>query len=216
MRVSAIVVTFNGADFLPAALDSIMRQTEPPAEIIVVDDGSMDETSDVVNGYGASLRYVQQSNRGQGSAINTGVAAARYPYVAFLDHDDRWHPEKVRLQSELMGLHDCDVVVGGVTNETLGENNLTEPRDHGPARLFGACLFKRSAFDVVGPLREDRRIHEIVEWWGRAGSGISVVSDDRTVLFRSIHGANQTIKHRDTSRSDLLARVREVRRLDQR
>lgn len=211
MNISAVVTTFNGADFLPAALDSIVQQTAPPAEIIVVDDGSTDKTSDVVNGYGATIRYVQQSNRGQGSAINTGVAAARYHYVAFLDHDDRWHPEKIRFQSGLMRLHDCDVVVGGVTNERLRGNNITEHRDHGPARLFGACLFKRSAFDDVGPLQEDRRIHEIVEWWGRAGPTLSVMFDDRTVLFRAIHGENQTIKHRDTSRSDLLARVREVR-----
>lgn len=213
MKISAIITTCNGADFLAAALDSIMQQTQPPAEIIVVDDGSTDETIDVIDEFASSIRYIQQSNRGQGSAINTGVAAARYSHVAFLDHDDRWHPDKIFLQSELMRLHDCDVVVGGVTNETLRGNNITEHRDHGPARLFGACLFKRSAFDDVGPLQEDRRIHEIVEWWGRARSKISVVFDARTVLFRSIHGANQTIKHRGTSRSDLLARVREVRHL---
>jgi len=212
MNVSAIVVSFNGAAHLATAVASVLQQTRPPSEIIVVDDGSTDETARIVQAYGSSIKYVPKRNGGQGSALNLGISIARFPYLAFLDHDDFWATDKLARQSQVMNNNDCDVVVGGVTNVTLHRDNTIEQRYVGPARLFGACLFKARTFDVVGPLREDRHIHEIVEWWGRANGKIAVAEDERTILYRSIHGENQTIKHREASRADLLTRVREVNR----
>ncbi len=96
--VSVVIPTYNYARFLPQAIDSALVQTHPPLEVIVVDDGSTDETPRVLAGYGDRIRVIRQANGGAGAARNTGIAAARGEYIAFLDADDVWLPRKLELQ----------------------------------------------------------------------------------------------------------------------
>ena len=91
-RVSVVIPAFNQARFLPAAIDSALAQTYRDREIIVVDDGSTDETPDVARRYGDALRYVRQANKGLAGARNTGIERARGEFVALLDSDDVWLP----------------------------------------------------------------------------------------------------------------------------
>ena len=95
-RVSAIVTTHNYARFLPDALDSVLGQSYGNLEIVVVDDGSTDDTADVVRRYAdQAVRYVVRPQGGAGPARNTGLAATSAPLVAFLDADDAWLPDRV-------------------------------------------------------------------------------------------------------------------------
>lgn len=96
--VSVIIPTYNYARFLGEAVDSALAQTHPPLEVIVVDDGSTDATSDVLASYGDRIRVLRQGNQGVATARNTGIAAARGEYLAFLDADDIWKPRKLELQ----------------------------------------------------------------------------------------------------------------------
>jgi glycosyltransferase involved in cell wall biosynthesis len=89
---SVIIPTYNRAGFLLRALASVQRQKFYDYEIIVVDDGSHDATADKVKGY--AVRYLYQDNRGVSSARNLGVAEARGRWLAFLDADDEWLPQK--------------------------------------------------------------------------------------------------------------------------
>lgn len=101
MSVSVVVPAYNRSQALRATLDSVRAQTYPDWELIVVDDGSVDDTGDVVRSYRDSrIRYEHQANQGQAAARNYGLSLATGEYVAFLDHDDRWLPEKLRLQVE--------------------------------------------------------------------------------------------------------------------
>lgn len=100
--VSVVMPSFNDARFVGEALDSILAQTYPEIEIIVVDDGSTDTTCDIVAGYGSRVRLIRQANQGSAVARNAGIRAAQGHYVAFLDADDCWHPEKLRLQVDAM------------------------------------------------------------------------------------------------------------------
>lgn len=98
--VSVVIPTYNRAHLLPAAIESVRRQTFRDLEIIVVDDASADDTDAVVHGIGdRRVRYFRHDeNRGGGAARNTGIARARGAYIAFLDSDDRWLSEKLALQ----------------------------------------------------------------------------------------------------------------------
>jgi glycosyltransferase involved in cell wall biosynthesis len=96
--VSVVIPTFNCGRFLGQALDSVLAQSVRPAEIIVVDDGSTDDTAARLAPYRAHIRYVRQDNQGVSAARNNGVDRATGDLVAFLDADDVWHPGKLELQ----------------------------------------------------------------------------------------------------------------------
>jgi glycosyltransferase involved in cell wall biosynthesis len=86
--VSIIIPCYNGAPFLRDALDSALRQTVPPSEVILVDDGSTDDSAAIAEAYGPPVRVIRQDNQGESVARNAGLAAARSNYVVFLDADD--------------------------------------------------------------------------------------------------------------------------------
>jgi glycosyltransferase involved in cell wall biosynthesis len=96
--VSVIIPTWNRAREVCAAIDSALAQTARPLEIIVVDDGSTDDTAGVLARYGDAIRVVRQHNQGVAAARNAGIAAARGELLAFLDSDDVWLPRKLELQ----------------------------------------------------------------------------------------------------------------------
>jgi len=96
--VSVVIVTYNKADTVGTAIESVLHQTYQDFEILVVDDGSTDGTVDRVRAYGNRVRLFQKTNEGTGSARNLGIAEARGQYVAFLDGDDLWLPAKLASQ----------------------------------------------------------------------------------------------------------------------
>lgn len=98
MSVSIVIPAYNRAKRLPATIESALRQGHDDLEIIVVDDGSVDDTREVLAVYGDRVRHVYQSNAGAGAARNTGIRHATKEFVAFLDSDDRWEDYKLSLQ----------------------------------------------------------------------------------------------------------------------
>jgi glycosyltransferase involved in cell wall biosynthesis len=98
VEIAVIVPTYNRADLIGETLDSILRQSYHAAEIIVVDDGSTDNTESVVARYGSAVKYLRIANSGECAARNAGVACSSAPWVAFCDSDDLWLPEKLKLQ----------------------------------------------------------------------------------------------------------------------
>ncbi len=103
--VSVIIPAYNAQAFLRATLDSVLAQTYDRLEVIVVDDGSTDDTGAVVAAVKATdprVRLITKTNGGVSSARNAGIAAARGDYVAFLDADDIWHPEKIAAQIDVL------------------------------------------------------------------------------------------------------------------
>jgi glycosyltransferase involved in cell wall biosynthesis len=98
MRVSAVIPCYNYGRYLARAIDSILAQTYPVSEIIVVDDGSTDNTREVALSYADRVRYIFQQNRGPSAARNRGIRAASGEWIAILDADDWWMPEKTELQ----------------------------------------------------------------------------------------------------------------------
>jgi len=99
IRISAIIPAYNREKTIGRAIDSVLAQEYPASEIIVIDDGSKDHTSRVVQDYGEKVRYVYQENEGVAAARNRGVKEAKHEWVAFLDSDDYWLPGHLRRMS---------------------------------------------------------------------------------------------------------------------
>src|ERR1700716_602327 len=97
-RVTALIPTYNSGKYICDAVDSVLAQTFPAHEIIVVDDGSTDCTREVLAKYKTKIKYIRQVNAGPPAARNTGIARATGEFVALLDSDDLWVPQKLKLQ----------------------------------------------------------------------------------------------------------------------
>ncbi|MCK5113804.1 MAG: glycosyltransferase family 2 protein, partial [Phycisphaerae bacterium] len=113
IRISVVIPAYNAARFITAAVDSMLNQTHPPDEIVVVDDGSIDKTPEILAGYGDRIRVVRQDNAGEGPARNTGTKAAKYDWVYYIDSDDVAIPTALAdLTAGLRANPDADIVYG--------------------------------------------------------------------------------------------------------
>jgi glycosyltransferase involved in cell wall biosynthesis len=100
--VSVIIPTFNGAGFITRTIQSVLAALVPGDEVLVIDDGSTDDTAAVVQKFGEAVRYIRKENSGQSAARNLGIRLAQCPYITFLDHDDEWLPDKLEIQRNVM------------------------------------------------------------------------------------------------------------------
>ncbi len=111
--VTTVIPTYNRAAMLVEALESALGQTRPPDEIIVVDDGSTDNTAEVADRYGSKIRYIRQKNAGPSAARNHGIREATGDFVAFLDSDDLWAKDRLEKQFAALSTHpDLDFIFG--------------------------------------------------------------------------------------------------------
>jgi glycosyltransferase involved in cell wall biosynthesis len=114
--VSVVIPTYNRAQVVHQAIDTALAQTLPPAEIIVVDDGSDDDTRERLASYMDRIIYIRQENQGVSAARNTGVRAAKGNLIAFLDSDDVWHPRKLELQLHYLKEYPEVALLGAVSS----------------------------------------------------------------------------------------------------
>jgi len=115
--ISVVIPCYNGEPYLGEAIDSVLEQTYAPREVLVVDDGSTDSSASIAGSYGPPVRVLSQENRGESAARNRGLDEAVSPWVAFLDADDRWEPEKLARQvaaidDDVLGIHTDYYVFG--------------------------------------------------------------------------------------------------------
>ena len=172
MRVSAIVAVYNGADRLPAALDSILAQDLPPFEVIVVDDGSTDSTADVIHSYGDAVRVFRQPNAGLSAAHNLALRHATGDAVGFLDHDDLWPSNRSSAMARQMQSDDgIDIVAGKVEIVAEGVPVTGAPdryvTTHRPWSVQ-SLLIRRNVFDRVGVFDTGYKTGMDIDWYARA------------------------------------------------
>lgn len=179
--VSVILPTYNHAHYLPESIGSVLSQSYSSLELIIIDDGSFDETQAVVQRYSdRAVRYVSQRNRGLAAARNLGVSMARGEFVAFLDADDRFLPDHLRVSVAAFQDHtDVAFVCGdlrtfGPLSDFVHIHACDPTPDHFASMLrgcfivnIGTCLFRRSALLAVDGFDETRRACEDLDLFFR-------------------------------------------------
>jgi len=143
LTISALIPTYNRAGYVGRAIESCLMQTLAPQEIIVVDDGSTDGTAEVLATYGDKLTVVRQSNSGLSAARNAGIRVASGDYVAFLDDDDVWLPDKLACQKQALADAPGALVVStdfGYVVEDGSESIPLAPRRPGQSSILAALL----------------------------------------------------------------------------
>lgn len=196
--VSVIMPVYNGAHFFDEAIASIRSQQYAPLEIIVVDDGSTDETGRLVQEAGPDVRSVYQENSGPAAARNRGLRLAQGELIAFLDVDDLWPAGKLKTQvGRLLDEPILDVVCGRIQFVHLPgaqqtrihfEENNTLRHIH-----LGGAVFRRRAFEIVGPFDPTLRYNEDHDWFIRARERrLNIVILEQITLIYRLHDKNMT------------------------
>jgi glycosyltransferase involved in cell wall biosynthesis len=198
--VSVIVPVYNGAQHLREAVRSIERQGYQQLEIIVVDDGSTDETPRVIASLGDRVRALRQDNAGPAAARNYGITAAHGQLLAFCDADDTWPDGKLHLQvGRLQQDTELDVVLGRVQyvadeGEQVPNVQYEDPDAKTLTHVhLGSGVYTRRAFEAVGDFDATLRFSEDVDWFFRARElDVKIRILPQVTLLYRIHPGNMT------------------------
>ena len=210
-HVSVIIPVWNGERFLAEAVESVLKQTYAPHEVIVVDDGSTDGSAEVAKSFGALVRYYFQARRGAAAARNHGVELSRGNFIAFLDADDIWVKDKLARQMKSFEDNpELDMVFGNVRQFYSRASGVVfnEKPEIIPGYVPGTMLIKRASFLKAGRFSTQWRVGEFIDWYLRAvEQGLKSFLLPDVVLMRRIHDANMGIRER-TSRIDYVKIVK--------
>ena len=199
--VSVIIPTFNRWPVLGEAIESVLAQDYVDYELIVVDDGSTDETTERLNQFGSRLRIFSQANRGVSAARNLGVVYARGSYLAFLDSDDLWRPQKLAVQAAFMmrnpTVQICQTNEIWVRNGVRVNSKLRHQKPSGEIFLPSlelclvspsAVMLRRDLFERHGGFDEDFPVCEDYDLWLRIAVDHPVpLIDNALVIKRGGH-----------------------------
>lgn len=205
--VSVVIPARNAERFLALALDSVLDQSQPAAEIWVVDDGSTDETPAIAQRYGDPVKLVRfEESRGASVARNVGVARSSSPFIAFLDADDVALRERLALQSERLqavpeaAVAFCAMAYIDAAGQATGDVVTSE--GVGGCGFLGrlmvrnrvgstsAAMVRRSLFATLGGFDSGLTHNEEYELWLRIAARYDVLVDDRVLLHYRLHDAN--------------------------
>jgi glycosyltransferase involved in cell wall biosynthesis len=203
MRVSIVIPLFEAGPFVAEAIESVLAQTYPVFEIIVVDDGSTDDGAATVAAFGPPVQLVRQEHAGIGAARNAGIRCATGDVLGFLDADDRSALDKIERQVAVLDLApDVDGVFGAV-HEFVSDGDSVDLRARvprrGTTRLPSTLLVRRAAFDRVGEFNETLRRSEGIDWIARADdAGLVLRGAPEAVVHRRLHLANNGMREIDS------------------
>jgi glycosyltransferase involved in cell wall biosynthesis len=204
--VTALIPTYNYGRFVTQAVESALAQTYRPIEIIVVDDGSSDDTRERLAPYSERIRYIYQDNQSVAAARNTGIQAARGNLIAFLDADDLWHPHKLELQMRYLADHPS-VQLLAVDRLADGAQHWPSLQDltHPRARLItveelvlrphfapSGVLVRKECFATVGFFDSSLRNAEDYDMWIRIACRFPVMKLNVPLWWYRVHGANKS------------------------
>lgn len=218
--VSVVIPAFDVADFVADAISSVLAEAHRPLEIIVVDDGSHDDTARIAESFGPPVTCIRQANAGPAAARNRGIAAARGAYLCFLDADDLFVPGRLTQQLDLLRRNPSVDIVLGISeiHRLVGPqrppmvfafDRVGDPRDI----QFGRGLYRRSVFDRIGPMDESLWHCEDWDWFARARENdVAMLMHDDVVQHQRKHETNITHDQEAAKRYRLVMLKRSIDR----
>lgn len=206
--ISVIIPTFNRARTLPRALDSVLQQRRAADQIIVVDDGSTDATAELLSRHYPQIERLRQNNRGVSSARNTGIQAATGDWIALLDSDDAWLPDKLAQQMACLQ-HNPDTRL--IHSDEIWIRNGVRVNPHRKHKKYGGWIFRhclplcaispsaamirRDLFDDIGWFDETLPACEDYDFWLRVCAREPVTFIDSHLIYK--HGGHDDqLSHR--------------------
>lgn len=216
--VSVILPVFNTEKYVTESVESVLNQSYKNIEVICVNDGSTDKSLEILKDFSKKIVLVDlEKNSGIAAARNAGIEVAQGEYLAFMDADDVWTPEKIELQiNEFMKNEKLQVSFTHfkcfLSPDLPQEVKQTRfcPPDSMPGYISATAVVKTDFFKLVGMFDPKWRVGEFIDWYARAQSmnAISSLLPD-ICLLRRIHGTNTGVTQRD-SRLDYVRIAREA------
>ncbi len=208
MKISVIIPTYNRYTFLKRAIASVLAQTQPVDEIIVIDDGSTDATANIQNDF-PQVRYFHQNNLGVSSARNRGIVHAKNEWIAFLDSDDVWHRDKIALQR---AFHQANPTILMSYTDECWVRNAVEVKVPKKFKKIGGNIFEQSLsfcniapssallhtnlFELCGNFDENLEVCEDYDLWLRIAFGHEIgLIEKKLIIKYAGHEDQLSFKH---------------------
>ncbi len=205
-KISVIIPTYNSAGYLPLAIESVFNQSYGNVEIIIVDDGSTDNTQEIVKPFLERVAYYRKENGGPSSARNHGIRKSTGDYIAFLDSDDRWLPEKLELQLNIFIKNGSAGLVGcGITNRDeegkfLSENRMAQGKLEFSTRLIfsniiaagSTLMISRDVVGRIGLFDEELLGAEDWDYGLRVFKEYDIYFVEKPLVLKTERGAGQS------------------------
>jgi glycosyltransferase involved in cell wall biosynthesis len=209
--ISVIIPVYNGERYLQEAIQSVLDQTYPVHEIIVIDDGSTDRSVEIAQQF-SQVTLLTQANRGAAAARNLGLQSAHGELIAFLDADDRWLPEKLAIQTNaLIENPQVDIVFTHVQQfispELAPEIQATLHCPAAPiAGVFPTTtLIRHAVWQRVGNFSEQFQVAEFIDWFNRSQAlGLAALTLPMVLAQRRLHTTNSGIRLRPVGHKEYL------------
>lgn len=198
--VSVIIPVYNGERYLAEAIKSVLAQTYQNFELIVINDGSTDNTSNIIARYQDSLQSAYQPNAGLPASLNLGISLSRGEWIAFLDADDLWLEEKLSRQIRMVVENpEIEIIFGHVQQFLSADlDEFTQNKIYcSPVPIQGylkiTMMTQRKAFEKVGLFKEDHSIGDFIEWYLRASeANLNIHMLSEVVAKRRLHAWHTT------------------------
>lgn len=226
-KVSVVIPTYNYARFLPAAIDSVLAQTYQDFEVIVIDDGSTDDTATAVAPYLNRIHYEWRENKGVSATRNRGIELAKGEYIAFLDADDEWLPGKLAAQMPLfsdreVALVYCDIKVrwsdgredpSFLAGRSAASGWIFNSLLHHSYIMPSAAVARRGVILDVGGFDSAADTREDLDLWLRIAQRWKVAQTPEALAVRREHGANYIRQISDLSTRSAVYRYEKLLRI---
>lgn len=218
--ISVIIAVYNGEKYIAETINSVLAQDYPSIELVVIDDGSTDGTADIVRNF-PQVKYFHMPNAGLGAARNNGVRRASGEYLAFIDADDLWLPEKLRVQMQrlltensentMVFSHMGQFICSTLSETEAGKIKLEEHQKVIPGISAITLLLHKNVFEKVGYFFEIKQVGDFIEWYSRAQDlKIETIMLPEVLAKRRIHASNMSRQKQQYSQQQFLPVLKSI------